>query len=302
MKRIAFSTFLMISSLLLPAASPWASAVPSEFTQFLAAAPEPLDPSFFANEGFLLGFPGASALHADSQEFVHGSAGRAFADGDALIAAMRAESGLLESIARFPEKSRSERIRVMNQVFEIETQASGLPPPELVLDDAAKKSAFFEFDPARPGRGKVILNPEKLFSDPNPYAALLFLIHETRHSYQFQMAFSRGASASRAAATAYQKGFTAQRLIFDQGKKVSFCDFLTLNHEYEAFLFGNYVLETLTEGAVDTSDMGTLASQFVPGAGLRVDLSRLAKSVEPGALLDAFNELEKVQYDELHPQ
>jgi hypothetical protein len=58
-------------------------------------------------------------------------------------------------------------------------------------------------------------------------------------------------------------------------------------------------MQTLTGGGIDIHDMGTLASQYVPGKGLRIDLPQLACQTGPNGLLDAFNELEKVQYSEL---
>ena len=257
--------------------------------------PEPLDPTFFANSSFQNLFPGASVLHFASRNFLEESLLTTYAQGDALISAIRSEPGLVDLVVNFSQLSELERIQVMNRIFTLQVITSGLPAPELLLDNSARKSTFFQFDPTQPGAGKVILNPVKLFADTNPHAALLFLIHETRHSYQFQIGFSGIGSVD---ARAYQSGFLAQKQIFDQELKVSFCDFLTLNQEYEAFLFGNYVMELLTSGVVKTADMGTLASQYLTGLGLRLDLPKLARETDSQNLLDAFNELEKTQYEE----
>ncbi|WP_131783224.1 hypothetical protein [Legionella gresilensis] len=266
------------------------------YTHYPAAVPPKLlDPMFFANSSFQNLFPGASVLHVDSRNFLEESLLTTYAQGDILISAIRSEPGLADLVVNFPQLNELERIEVMNRIFALQVKGSGLPAPELILDNSARKSTFFQFDPAKPGTGKVILNPVKLFASSNPHAALLFLIHETRHSYQFQMGFSGIASVD---ATAYQAGFLAQKQIFDQGLKVSFCDFLTLNQEYEAFLFGNYVMEVLTNGAVKTTDMGTLASQYLISSGLRLDLPKLARETDTQNLLEAFNELEKTQYEE----
>ncbi|STX55601.1 Uncharacterised protein [Legionella beliardensis] len=267
----------------------------SFYKYYSAVSPEPLDPTFFANSSFQNLFPGASVLHFESRNFLEESLLTTYAQGDALISAIRSEPGLAELVVNFPQLSELERIQVMNRIFTLQVMASGMPAPELLLDNSARKSTFFQFDPTQPGTGKVILNPVKLFADANPHAALLFLIHETRHSYQFQIGFSGIGSVD---ATAYQSGFLAQKQVFDQELKISFCDFLTLNHEYEAFLFGNYVMEVLTSGVVKTADMGTLASQYLTGLGLRLDLPKLARETDSQDLLDAFNELEKTQYEE----
>ncbi len=259
-------------------------------------AGEPLDPRFFASAATQRRFPGAFALQEESLAFVKEAMPKTFADGDRLIALMRGDLGLKKAVAEFPKLSSSERVRVMQRVFQLEVLASGRAAPELVLDDAAPRSAFFEFDPKVGGNGRVILNPTKLLASANPYEALLLLVHETRHSYQLQVAFGASTGGSTALRDAWRNGFVAQRQIFDQAIRVSFCDFLTLNQEYEAFLFGNYVLETLTDGRAETSQMGTFASQYVPGQGIKLDLVRLAARVGPKNLLDAFNELEKEQY------
>ncbi|WP_419421374.1 hypothetical protein ACNVED_15030 (plasmid) [Legionella sp. D16C41] len=268
-----------------------AGSFPSQTT----VLPEPLDPTFFANSSFQDLFPGASVLHIESRNFLEESLLTTYAQGDVLIAAIQGEPGLADLIVNFPKLNELERIQVMQRVFKLQVKTSGLPAPELFLDSTAKKSTFFQFDPAQPGPGKVILNPIKLFADANPHAALLFLIHETRHSYQFQLGFGGINSVD---ATAYQLGFFAQKQLFDQKIKVSFCDFLTLNQEYEAFLFGNYVLAVLTNGVVKTADMGTFASQYLIHSGLRLDLPKLARETDSQNLLNAFNELEKAQYEE----
>ncbi|STX51303.1 Uncharacterised protein [Legionella busanensis] len=256
---------------------------------------EQLDPTFFANASFQNLFPGASVLHFDSRNFLEESLLTTYAQGDILIAALRSKPELTKLIVNFPHLSESDRIEVMHRIFSIQTRVSGLPAPELILDNSAQKSTFFQFDPTQPGTGKVILNPIKLFADANPHAAILFLIHETRHSYQFQLGFGNINSID---ATAYRLGFLAQKQVFEQKLNVSFCDFLTLNQEYEAFLFGNYVLEILTRGIVKTTDMGTLASQYLIYSGLRLDLPKLARETDSQNLLNAFNELEKAQYEE----
>ena len=259
---------------------------------------EPLDPKFFANAAFQARFPGAFALQEQSLLFVKRATAKTFIDGDRLIALVGNDAALKKAVKDFPSLADAERIHVMRKLFTLIVRASGLAAPELVLDNAAQRSTFFEFDPRVGGPGKVILNPAKLFAGKNPYDALLLLVHETRHSFQFQIAFGPVGAGEPILKDGWRSGYLAQRQIFDQSLKPSFCDFLTLNQEYEAFLFGNYVLETLTDGAVDTGGMGTYASQYVPGKGLKIDLVALADKVGTGKLLDAFNELEKEQYRE----
>jgi hypothetical protein len=259
----------------------------------------PLDPRFFASREFQNQFPGAFALQAESQEFVARSLPETLRAGNVLIGAIQRIPGLASAVLRFPRMTEAERIQIMNQVFFLQTRSSGFQAPELVLDNEAPRSAFFEFNPKAPGPGKVILNPAKLFKDANPYSALLFLIHETRHAQQFQLAFGPSPGNHGPSAQAYKAAFTAQKQIFDQSTRTAYCDFLTLNNEYEAFMFGNYVMEKLTLGAVDTSEMGTWASQYTLERGLRIHLPMLALRVGAENLLNAFNRLEVIQYQEV---
>lgn len=257
------------------------------------------DPKFFANEAFLKQFPGATVLHRDSLPFLQQSKRDTLYDARKLVTAIQRDLLLTQSVRKFDKLTPSDRKKVLRRVFDLEVRASGRKGPVLVLDDKAKRATFFEFDPKKPDSGKVILNPTQLFADPNPYAALLFLIHETRHAYQFQTAFLPTRISSPTQSDAYRLGFEAQKEVFDKRLPVSFCDFLTLNQEHEAFLFGNIVMELLTHGDVDTTGMGTLASQYVPNKGLRLDLLHLAKSTRADALLDVFNHFEEAQYKEL---
>jgi hypothetical protein len=72
---------------------------------------------------------------------------------------------------------------------------------------------------------------------------------------------------------------------------------LTLLNEYEAFLFGNYVVGRLTDWRVDMIDMGTFASQFDSSGALKIDLEKISRENGGGNILEPFNRLEQTQYD-----
>lgn len=265
----------------------------------LVHAEGPRDPKFFANPGFMDRFPRATILHPGSASFV-AQLDRTLNDGIKLLVTIQRDRELVRAVVEFPGLTDQSKVEVMKKIFALQVQTSGAQAPELVLDETSARSAFFEFDPARPSLGRVILNPGKLFADRNPYAALLLLLHETRHSFQFQRGFLDIGDLPGVMAEAYRTGFQAQRIVFDQKLNASFCDFLTLNHEYEAFLFANFLVEELTGGAVDTSQMGTLASQYDPSKGLLLDMRELIKQTEGTdsyAVMSAFNDREEEQYE-----
>ena len=140
--------------------------------------------------------------------------------------------------------------------------------------------------------------------DTNPHAGLMLLIHETRHSAQIQRAFDPTSSMNESIAKGYRAAFHAQKEL--SSKITSFSDFLTLNNEYEAFSFGNFVVGSLTDWKADTLDMGTFASQYNADQSLKIDLVELFEKREcggiEGSVLDEFNRLEKEQYDLLNKQ
>ena len=256
---------------------------------------------FYANQNVQAESPTAFALQPEAASFVREVIQITKAEGEILVAAIAADPELLAAIANWEQLSIEEQIPYLRKVFALEYQTLGISPPELQIESGVIPGpAFFEFDPAVPGAGKVILNPAALAEEKNKYSSLALLIHETRHSAQFQMAFQGSpVFETGVLALGYRSSFIAQKAMMG---RLSFCDFLTLLNEYEAFLFGNYVLGRLTNWGVDMIDMGTFASQFDAQGALKIDLGQLLLEPSPDSLLDRFNILEKVQYDLLRGQ
>lgn len=262
-----------------------------------AVAQADLDPKFFARREVMALRPEAFALMPASFPALQAMGTESDPKRQALVKALRSDSALHQGIRTFDRLSWEQQEPLLRRVFELECRVLGIVPPELrIATDLVKGPAFFDFDPEKPGSGRVILNPEAIAKEPNKFTSLLLLVHETRHSAQFQLAFDPE-RAAEPLAKAYNAAFKAQKQL---GGKLNFCDFCTLHNEFEAFQFGNYVVGALTDWRVDTSDMGTLASQYDAHGHLKLDLVALEKQVGRNALLDAFNEREKVQYQELY--
>jgi len=204
-----------------------------------------------------------------------------------VVAALEADASVIAAIRGWDKLSVPEQVPFLRQVFDIETGTLGITPPELVIgEDVKPGAAYFDFDPDKGGTGRVLLNTKALAQEKNPYVSLALLIHETRHSAQFQLPSKTFDAAFRA-----QKAMTG---------KLTFCDFMTLLNEYEAFQFGNYVVGKVTAWNVRMPDMGTFASQYDEHGQLKIDLIALGARVGAAGLLDAFNAAEKAQYDLLH--
>jgi len=259
----------------------------------------PLDPKFFANQDFQAKVPSAFVLQPQTLPFVQQSLIKTRIQGHALFNVIHADGQLSDSISRFSQLQVEAKLNILKKVFQMEVALLKIAPPQLIFDKKTLRATFFDFDPAHPSPGRVILNPDLLFQDPIPYAPILFLIHETRHSEQFQLAFGPKSDPGKLGQV-YRSAFVVQRAILDKHLSVSFCDFLTLANEYEAFQFGNLVTGALTSGKVDTTGMGTWASQYLPNGELRINLYNLAQKVGPSSLLRAFNEIEKGQYRPSH--
>lgn len=260
---------------------------------------EVLNPKYFANNAVQRLAPEAFALQPEASLFHKASKKISLAERHALINLINSYPELKNDILNFANLDWEKKEKVLRSVFALEVEALKIQAPVLVIDsNRIKGEAFFDFDIENPTPGTVIINPEAISKDSNPMTALLLLIHETRHSAQFQAAFLSNDS-DNPIAKSYKAAFIAQKKYSKE--IVSFCDFLTLINEYEAFQFGNYVVSYLVNGNVDTLGMGTYASQFNFDMTLKIDLAGLFQSYESGenseSVLNTFNNLEKVQYE-----
>lgn len=252
--------------------------------------------NFYATTAIQEQAPDAFALQPESFDFVKGIAASTLDHRNQLVKAIEDDKNLKEAIDSWESLGITEQVPHLRKIFALEIKTFGVEAPELIIGstEIPGRAAYFDFDMENPGPGRVLLNPEVL-EGMSKYASLALLIHETRHSAQFQLAFASKTTATEAI---FAKGFKAS---FDAQKKLpvrTFCDFLTLLNEYEAFQFGNYVLGKLTNWKVDLKDMGTLASQYNSHGHLKLDLSRLV-TTDPADVLSKFNNLEKSQCQEL---
>lgn len=214
-----------------------------------------------------------------------------------LVAAIQGDRVLAQAVAAWPTLPWARQRPVLERIVALESEVFGVQAPPLVIhEEPGRGPAFFEFDVAKPGTGTVHLWPKALAEEPEPYAALLLTIHETRHSWQFQTAFAAGARRDATLAKGLAAGFEAQTAL---AGKLSFCDFCTMHHEHEAFRTGNAVVGALTGWTADTRGMGCWSSQLDGAGRPKIDLVALAKAVGPAGLLAAFNAQEAAQFAEL---
>ncbi|SHI05266.1 hypothetical protein [Ferrimonas marina] len=220
---------------------------------------------FYANAPLQRTAPTAFALQPESRDWVRRQTAMTQAQGEALVEAVQADAELYHAIAQWTELDPEAQHRALRRLFVLECQVLGITPPTLLIDNHSYPGKTVYFDFSQPGPGTVYLNPDKLASMPS-HASLAFLLHETRHSYQWQLAQSgEGQQAS-----GYDAAFAAQQGL----EGFSFSDFLMLLNEYEAFQFGNYVLGRLTDWRISLANMGTYASQYDDQGQLKLDLSR----------------------------
>lgn len=259
-----------------------------------SARAETLDPKFFARQAVQALRPEAFSQMPQAVSMLEAVQRESQPQRQALIQAIRQEPELLQDIRAFGRLSWDRQYVVLKRVFELECHVLGITPPEFALDSTMKGAAYFDFDLATPGPGRVLLNPALLAKESNPYAALLLLVHETRHSAQLQMTFDprqRGENPAKG----YRAAFEAQKAL---GERLNFSEFCSLFNEYEAFQFANYVVGTLTDWSVDTLDMGCFSSQYDARGQLRLDLLTLSRK-HGNELLAAFNQGQKKQYQQL---
>lgn len=266
--------------------------------------------SFYATQTLQSQRPHAFALQPEAYDFLIAAQTKTIKDGDKLVELILADKDLTAALSKWHTLSIDEQIPFLRKVFALEYRSMGIKPPMLIIDNHSypNKMVYFDFDVTylsplatndSVNSGVVYLNPDKLAAQ-DKFASLAFLIHETRHSYQFQLSQQQHSNVKdNQLASGYIAAFSAQKSLTGFG----FSDFLTLLNEYEAFQYGNYVLGRLTQWQFDLISMGTFASQFDSRGQLKIDLLQLADSNNSGeittetmSLLQKYNQIAEQQY------
>gem|GEM_PF-1297010 len=249
---------------------------------------------FFAHADVEAQAPDAFALQTRARSFLTIADRVIRPQRDALVAALAADPTLGSSLRRFDQLTWNEQWPLLQRVAAVESQVMGFTLPPVELSTSIAGPSFFDFDPAKPGTGRVLLNPAAIAQAPNKWTALLLTVHEVRHSGQFQLAYSQPSDPAIAVlAHGYRAAFEAQHRMM---KTLSFCDFCDLFNEYEAFQTGNYVVGRLTNWQADTTDMGPLDVLYDHTGRLQVDLRSLLDAATGSDVIERFNQLEQVQF------
>jgi hypothetical protein len=236
--------------------------------------------------------PSSFVLSSNSDVFINAIYSTSFKEADKFIMALKSDQKLWNLLQNWDKLSLQEQIPLLKKVFNHEVKSLGIAAPKLIIDLNYKRAAFFEFADNLTGTGTVYLNPSLVYSE-NKYSSLSLLIHETRHSAQLQM--TKANHGMSHLGYFFRESFMTQKKI---GHQLGFCDFLTLNNEYEAFLFGNYVIHKITAGTIDIKGMGTFASQFNKDGSIKIDLKKLHNDPHNN-VLNKFNQLEEMQAQRL---
>lgn len=245
--------------------------------------------NFYASDALQKKAPEAFVLQNQDHLFLQRTVEKAISEAELLISKINSDAQLSSAIAKWPSLTVEQQVPLLKKIFALEVESFGITPPRLIIDETSypKRMVYFDFDLTSKSPGTVYLNPVKLHAY-GPFASLAFLIHETRHSAQIQSAFDSLDDYSQF----YYPAFKAQKSL----KGLGFSDFLTLNNEYEAFLFGNYVIGRLTHWQVDTLNMGTFASQFDQQGQLKINLAEMLKNKSAISLLEQYNDKAVEQY------
>lgn len=252
--------------------------------------------NFYAKKEVQARYPGAFATDPSTISFHKASETEANHDRSLLLQAILKEQDLLRSLTQFNKLELEEQIETLQRLFLLECEVLKIQPPELIIDDHSISGyAYFEFDYRTGGAGKVYLNKKKLSEGKDKSEFIVLLLHETRHSAQFQLSQKTNGPL----AAGFETSFKTQSELKLKGEKLSFCDFMLLLNEYEAFQFANYVYGALMNWQIAINDMGTLASQFDHRGRLRLNLLEILMQNRKDPL-EFFNELEQSQYEVMY--
>jgi len=246
----------------------------------------PLDP-FFANMSVQKRAPKAFALSDESREFILITKKQILIDGSQFLSHLNRDKALQSKVQRYDSFSLEDQIKVLREVFSLQVKSLGIKAPKLVIDTNYSRAAFFKFNIEDDSNGTVYINPKKTYEE-NRMTSLSLLLHETKHAAQLSLAKNKSTSIQGAH---FRAAFVAQKKLLNS---LNFSDFLTLNNEYEAFSYANYIIYKLYNGKFDMIDMGTFASQFDQAGHLKIDLERLHYTPSNNIYED-FNTLMKEQ-------
>lgn len=247
-------------------------------------------PEFYATEALQAKYPAAFATQPVARSFHQELTATAKRERDVLVKAIKNHSRLLNEILNFENLLLEDQVRVLRELFVLECAVMKITPPELIIDETSISGyAFFEFNHQQGGPGKVYLNKKKLKEMNNKSEFVLLLLHETRHSAQFQLSQHSHSSLAQG----FEASFKAQSTL----KIKTFCDFMLLLNEYEAFQFANYVYGSLTNWKTVINDMGTLAGQYDQRGQLRINIIDVISHPNP---IEFFNALSQEQYEVMY--
>lgn len=247
---------------------------------------------FYANKEVQDKYPGAFATQKSTIPF-HKKINQS--ERSLLLNEIQKDAELTADIHNFETLTTEQQVAILRKLFKIECRIMKIIPPELIIDETSIPGwAFFEFDYKVGGAGKVFLNLKKLKQTEKKSDFIILLLHETRHSAQFQRSQVLRDSVSKG----FSDSFRAQKSLKDANVKMSFCDFMLLLNEYEAFQFANFIYGALTNWNTSINDNGTLASQFDENGNLRLNILQILKDEHDP--IEAFNHLEKEQFEVMH--
>lgn len=273
---------------------------------------------FNARKEFQHKAPYAFVLEPEGALYLEQLNTQAIQDADAFSNSLLGDHVFSAKLKNFPTVTLDQKKNILKDLFAREIASLQkshlgqftLEPPILDLNDQFKAPAYFDFDLADPSNpGKIVINliDAEVLNRPN--AAISFLVHETRHSFQLQFARQMVAQPTYAKLSAgFLSAFQAQKTM----RGFTRMDFYTLANEYEAFLFGDRVILRVFDHTIDFLDMGSFASQFKSDETLKLDILTLQRdwnhgfletgSVDPERaekLFDQFNALEEIQRGEM---
>src|SRR5690606_38777030 len=131
------------------------------------------DPAkFFANPVTQAKAPYAFSTRPEARAFLETVARDVQPKRDELVRAIRADKALGALVSRFDKLTWDEQVPVLRKVTTLESRIMGFKEPELVIQPGPNPiPSFFEFDPAKPGTGKVILYPDAIAKEADRWAA-----------------------------------------------------------------------------------------------------------------------------------
>lgn len=250
-----------------------------------------------AHPSVQLAAPHAYSLTSQSRAFVKTLTDVMTPLRRSLAERLKADATVTKGLAAWDSSTNAARLTVLKRIATLEAEVMGCAVPTVALATAkpeeAGLKAYFQPDSSA---GGIVIFTDALTRD-GKYAAVSMIVHEVRHSAQYQLAATSQRSLSsldadrRALAAGYMEAWDVLNKLGSEAD-LAYGDYVHLNVEFDAFQTGNAVATMLSGGTYDALGFGFVDTHYTAVDTPKLDLLALGATLVDSSLIAAVNKAE----------